>query len=160
LEPDVQVYEDHVDQLCISHGTGDRSAPTLVAYLNAVHQLALDNPQLALVIFDCKPEVTSPDHGFELLSAIREHLTFDNNLNVIISIGNRTNNQGAFFDRIVDILGPREGLMIDAEDDPGAVSNYFTSRGVDHQGYGNGITFVNFVLGPYYRYTLEAACGI
>ena len=68
--------------------------------------------------------------------------------------------QGAFFDRIFDILGPREGLMVDAEDDPGAVTNYFTGRGVDHQGYGNGISFVNFILGPYYRYTLDAACGI
>jgi hypothetical protein len=160
LEPDVQVYEDHPDQLCISHGTGDSSAPTLVAYLDAVHELAVQNPQLALVVFDCKQEVTSPDHGFELLMAIRQHLTFDNDLNVIISIGNRKDNQGAFFDRIVDILGPREGLMIDAEDDPGAVSNYFTGRGVDHQGYGNGISFANFVLGPYYRYTLEGACGI
>jgi hypothetical protein len=160
LEPDVQVYEDHPDQLCISHGTGDSSAPTLVAYLDAVHQLAVQNRHLALVVFDCKQEVTSPDHGFELLMAIRQHLTFDNDLNVIISIGNRKDNQGAFFDRIVDIVGPREGLMIDAEDDPGAVSNYFTSRGVDHQGYGNGISFANFVLGPYYRYTLEGACGI
>ncbi len=160
LEPDVQVYEDNPNLLCISHGTGEPSAPKLVDYLDAVHQLALNNPQLALVVFDCKSEVTSPDHGFELLMAIRQHLTFDNDLNVIISIANRDNNQAAFFDRIVDILGPREGLMIDAENDPGAVANYFTSRGVEHQGYGNGISFVNFVLGPYYRYTLEAACGI
>ena len=50
--------------------------------------------------------------------------------------------------------------MIDAENDPGAVSNYFTAAGVVNQGYGNGISFVNFILGPYYRYTLEAACGI
>ncbi len=160
LEPDVQVYEDHTDQLCISHGKGESSAPSLVSYLQGLHQLAHDHPTLSLVVFDCKPEVTSPDHGFELLMAIRTHLTFDNDLNVIMSIGNRDDNQGAFFDRVVDILGPREGLMIDAENDPGAVSNYFTSRGVTHQGYGNGISFVNFVLGPYYRYTLEGACGI
>jgi hypothetical protein len=158
LEPDVQVYEDHPDQLCISHGTGEPSAPTLVAYLDGIHQLAADNPQLSLVVFDCKPEATSADHGFELLTAIREHLTFDNDLNVIISVGKL--DEGGFFDRIVDLLGPREGLMVDAEDDPGAVTNYFTGRGITHQGYGNGISFANFVLGPYYRYTLEAACGI
>ncbi|MEO5992464.1 MAG: PLAT/LH2 domain-containing protein [Arthrobacter sp.] len=160
LEPDVQVYEDHPGQLCISHGTGEPSAPSVADYLIGIHQLAQANPQLSLLVFDCKPEVTSPDHGFELLLAIREHLTFDNDLNVILSIGNRDDNQGAFFDRIVDILGPREGLMIDAENDAAAVSNYFTSRGVGHQGYGNGISFMNFILGPYYRYTLEAACGI
>lgn len=160
LEPDVQVYENHTDQLCINHGKGEPSAPSLVAYLKELHGLVHDHSGLSLVVFDCKPEVTSADHGFELLMAIREHLTFDNDLNVIISIGNRDDNQGAFFDRIVDLLGPREGLMIDAENDPGAVSNYFTSRGVTNQGYGNGISFVNFVLGPYYRYTLEGACGI
>jgi hypothetical protein len=160
LEPDVQVYEDHPDKLCISHGTGEPSAPSLVAYLDGLHRLAHDHQGLSLVVFDCKQEVTSPDHGFELLMAIRSHLTFDNDLNVVISIGNRDDNQGAFFDRIVDILGPREGLMIDAEDDPGAVSNYFTSRGVTHQCYGNGISVSNDILGPYYRYTLEGACGI
>jgi hypothetical protein len=159
LEPDVQVYEDHPEQLCISHGTGESSAPSLVTYLDGLHTIAHDHSGLALVVFDCKQEVTSPDHGFELLMAIRKHLTFDNDLNVIISIGNRDDNQGSFFDRIVDLLGPREGLMIDAENDPGAVSNYFTSRGVTNQGYGNGISFMNFVLGPYYRYTLEGACG-
>jgi hypothetical protein len=160
LEPDVQVYDDHPDQLCISHGTGDSSAPSLVDYLDGVHRIATAQPELALVVFDCKTEVTSPDHGFELLMTIRKHLTFDNDLNVILSIGNRDDNSGAFFDRIIDILGPREGLMLDAENDPGAVSNYFTGRGVVNQGYGNGISFMNFVLGPYYRYTLEAACGI
>ena len=110
LEPDVQVYSDHPEQLCINHGTGGSSAPSLVSYLDGLHTLAAANPQLALVVFDCKQEATSPDHGFELLTAIRTHLTFDNDLNVIISIGNRDHNQGAFFDRIVDILGPREGL--------------------------------------------------
>jgi PLAT/LH2 domain len=158
LEPDVQVYEDHPGRLCISHGKGEPSAPRLVDYLDAVHEIALENPQLALIVFDCKEEVTSPDHGFELLMAIRQHLTFDNELNVIISVAKL--DYGGFFDRIIDILGPREGLMIDAEDDPGAVVNYLTNRGVSHQGYGNGISFVNILLGPYYRYTLEAACGI
>lgn len=157
LEPDVQVYEDDSARLCISHGTGEPSAPTVAAYLDGVHD-QLGGTGLSLVVFDCKSEATSADHGFELLMTIREHLTFDNDINVIISVGKL--DEGGFFDRIIDILGPREGLMVDAEDDPGAVTNYFTSRGLTHQGYGNGISFMNFVLGPYYRYTLEAACGI
>jgi glycerophosphoryl diester phosphodiesterase len=160
LEPDVQVYE-HNGQLCISHGTGDRQAPSLASYLDGLHQLAAEFPQLALIVFDCKEETTSPEHGLELLTAIRQHLTYDNGLNVIISIAHQSkDNQGAFFDRIVTMLGPREGLMIDAENDPGAVSNYFTGRGVQNQGYGNGISALNTLIGPYYRYTLEAACGI
>jgi hypothetical protein len=160
LEPDVQVYANDPQRLCISHGTGSSDAPTPDDYLDELHALAAANPQLALVVFDCKPEVTTPDHGFELLTAIRQHLTFDNDLNVIISIATREKRQGEFFDRIVDILGPREGLMIDAEDDPGSVSDYFVGRGVTNHGYGNGITPVNFAIGPYYRYTVEAACGI
>ena len=157
LEPDVQVYEDDSSRLCISHGTGEPSAPTVAAYLDGVHA-QLSSSGLSLVVFDCKPEATSADHGFELLMTIRDHLTFDTDITVIISVGKL--DEGGFFDRIIDILGPREGLMIDAENDAGAVTNYFTSRGLSHQGYGNGISFANFAFGPYYRYSLEAACGI
>lgn len=158
LEPDVQVYEDRPDQLCISHVKGDDDAPSLIAYLERIHQLAADNPQLALIVFDCKPEMATADHGFDLLMAIRNHLTFDNDLNIILSVAHFA--YTAMFDRIADILGPREGLMIDAENDAGAVTNYFTARDVNHQGYGNGISFANRIIGPYYRYSLEAACGI
>jgi hypothetical protein len=113
------------------------------------------------VVFDCKPPVASlAEHGFELLMAIRRHLTYDNDLNVILSIAGRGDGQGALFDRIADILGPREGLMIDSEDDAGSVSNYFASRGVAQHGYGNGISVLNFLLMPAYRYSLEAACGL
>ncbi len=158
LEPDVQIVDGRPDRLCISHGTGSASAPLLGPFLDDLH--AALTPELALVIFDCKEEVTSPDHGFELLMAIRKHLTFDNNLSIIISIANRKRGAGGFFDRIVDILGPREGLMIDEERRPDLVTGYFTDRGVTNQGYGDGITFVNFLFGPQYRTTLETACGL
>jgi hypothetical protein len=69
LEPDVQVYEDHPDRLCISHGKGESSAPSLVAYLGGLHQLAHDHPGVSLVVFDCKQEVTSPDHGIAKIYA-------------------------------------------------------------------------------------------
>ena len=45
-----------------------------------------------------------------------------------------------FFDTIKYILGPREGLMIDYENDPVAVSDYFQSLGVANQCFANGIT--------------------
>ncbi len=158
LEPDVQIVDGRPDRLCISHGTGSASAPLLDAFLDDLH--AVLTPEFALVVFDCKEEVTSPDHGFELLMAIRKRLTFDNNLSIIISIANRKRGAGGFFDRIVDIIGPREGLMIDEERRPDLVTNYFTDRGVTNQGYGDGITFANFLLGPLLRTTLETACGL
>jgi hypothetical protein len=37
LEPDVQVFEDHRDQLCISHERGDDAAHPLVDYLDYLH---------------------------------------------------------------------------------------------------------------------------
>ena len=157
LEPDLQVYEDDATRLCISHGTGEPSAPALADYLDGLHAMAVDG-RLAMVVFDCKEEAVSPDHGFDLLAAIRAHLTHDNDLTAVISVGKIAH--GAMFDRIIDILGPREGLMIDAEDDPVSVSNYFAGRGVVHHAYGNGISALNFVAGPYYRYTLEWACGV
>jgi hypothetical protein len=163
LEPDVQVVAIHPDQLCISHDPGGLPFPVvpLVEYLNHLHDLAQQHPQFALVVFDCKMEAAvHPEHGFTLLMAIRKHLTYDNELNVILSIASRDGGQGAFFDRIVDLLGPREGLMIDDENDAGAVSNYFTSRGVEHQGYGNGTSVLSALRMRRWRYSLEAACGI
>ena len=158
LEPDVQTYAFAPKELCISHDRGGTSAPSLVSYLIGLHKLASAYPGLALVVFDCKDPATSSSHGLELLMAIREHLTFDTDINVILSVADTAS--GGFFDDIIAILQPREGLMIDADNDPGAVSNYFADRGVFNQGYGNGISFLNFLAGPQYRYTLEAACGI
>lgn len=158
IEPDLNVFEDPPDQISVSHSEGDPGDPTLVEYLQQLHQVAAAHPALALVVFDCKEKVATADHGFEILDAVRNHLTFDNDLNIVISVGKIAD--GAIFDRIRGLLGPREGLMIDAEDDPVGVADYFSSRGVDHQCYGNGISFANSVIGPYYRYTLERACEL
>ena len=156
IEPDVNVYDDHPDQLCISHGEGDSGAPSLVQFLTDLHQVAIDFPQLALVVFDCKPKVATAQHGLELLTAIRKHLTFDNQLNVIISVGDLS--MTAIFDQIKTGLGPREGLMIDEENDPIAVSNFFTAAGVTNQCFGNGISVLNSILGPNVRPSMERAC--
>jgi hypothetical protein len=125
-----------------------------------LHALAAEFPQLALVVFDCKQPATSREHGLELLTAIRTRLTFDTELTVILSIANRDDGRGAFFERIAGVLGPREGLMIDAEDDPVAVSTFFAGLGAAHRGYGDGISFANFRLGRRYRGSVETAWGL
>jgi hypothetical protein len=99
LEPDVEVYEDDANRLCISHGTGEASAPSLAEYLDGLHPLAVDG-RLAMVVFDCKEEAVSPDHGFDLLMAIRQHLTHDDDLTAVISVGKIAH--GAMFDRVID----------------------------------------------------------
>jgi glycerophosphoryl diester phosphodiesterase len=156
VEPDVNVFEDDESQLCISHGEGESDAPTLTQFLTDLHQVALQRPELAMVLFDCKPKVATAQHGATLLKAIRQLLTFDTKLNIIISVAQLS--ETAIFDQIKSGLLPREGLMVDEENDPIAVSNFFTGAGVAHQGFGNGISVLNSLLGPNVRPSMEQAC--
>jgi len=165
IEVDVNVYEDKQDELCISEAGGldsdeggDSSAPPIARFLNELHPIVIDNPEnLALVIFDCKPKVANARHGDSVLAIIRNLLTFDNNLNVIISVASLS--EGAIFDSIRSILERREGVMIDEENDPDAVSAFFSD--VDHQCYGNGVAhlFQSPTLSPHIRPSIERACA-
>ena len=164
IEVDVNIYEDAPDRLCISEAGaldpdkgGDSNAPSLEHFLNELHPIAIENPDnFALIIFDCKPKLATAQHGATLLGIVRNLLTFDNDLNVIISVASLSEN--AIFENIRTILDRREGLMIDEENDPAAVSSFFS--GVDHQCYGNGVanTFQSPTLSPNIRPSIEKAC--
>jgi glycerophosphoryl diester phosphodiesterase len=156
IEPDVNVFKDHPDQLCVSHGEGQSSDPSLQRFLKDLHTVAIERPELALVRFDCKPKVATAEHGATLLNAIRTLLTFDTKVNIIISVSDLS--QTAIFNSIKADLLPREGLMIDEENDPIAVSNFFTNAGVTNQSFGNGISILNEILGPNVRPSMERAC--
>jgi hypothetical protein len=141
LEVDVTAYEFNLDRLCIDHAgligdaPGDASAPSLTAFLPALRAIVDSRPQLALIVFDCKPPAATPAHGRTLLEAIRSILA-GNNLNIIISVADITANSPyklngtTMFDFIVSDLGPREALMVDAQDSPDDVSQFFESRGI------------------------------
>ena len=86
VEPDINVYKDGSGRLCISHGEGDEDAPSLEQYLKDLHTVAVANPQLAFVIFDCKPGSVSPENGRAILAAIRKHLTYDLKISFVISV--------------------------------------------------------------------------
>jgi hypothetical protein len=158
IEPDVNVFESDPTKLCISHSGGDAGDPSLVQFLTDLHTVALQNPQLALIVFDCKPDTTTPSFGLELLNAIRTNLTFDIPLNVILSVSSLS--EIGMFDNIRNILGPREGLMVDEENDPEAVAALFINAGVEHRCYGNGNTIQSPVTSPNLRPSIEHACGI
>ncbi len=163
IEPDVNVYAARPDELCIGEanflgGGSGPSAPSLTDYLAALDQIARDRPELALVVFDCKPKAATADLGARLLQAIRTLLTFDTDLNVIISVASLSHT--AIFDAIKNDVRPREALMIDQENDPVRVATFFTSAGVERQCYGNGISFLNSLLGPNVRPSLERACEL
>lgn len=156
IEPDVNVFQKYQDQLCISHDEGGTNAPSLTKFLSDLHKVAIDRPDLALVVFDCKPKVARAQNGLTLLNSIRTLLTSDTNLNVIISVSQLS--EKAIFDMIKNSLRLSEGLMVDEDNDPIAVSNFFTQDRVSHQCYGNGISILNDVLGPNVRPSMERAC--
>ncbi|MEV0680155.1 PLAT/LH2 domain-containing protein [Actinosynnema sp. NPDC050436] len=158
LEPDVNVFSDDEGKLCISHGEGDSSAPVLVDFLKDLHTIAVQNPQLALVVFDCKSTAATPDFGLELLDAIRANLTFDLPLNVIISVASF--DDVSMFDKIHGLVDGREGLMIDEENDAVAVRDHFAAHGVVNRCYGNGNHFFNPVTSPNLRPSVEHACAL
>ncbi len=156
IEPDVNVYAKNNDQLCISHGEGDINSISLSKYLKELHNLAIKYPQLSLVVFDCKDKVATPKNGLVLLNAIRSVLTYDIKLNIIISVNSIS--KKAIFENIKLNLNAKEGLMIDEENDPIAVTELFKQSKVVNHCYGNGISVLNDVLGPNVRPSIERAC--
>ena len=48
--------------------------------------------------------------------------------------------------------------MIDGEDKPDDIRKFFNDRGVTSQGFGNGISIINSVLGPKVRPSMEQVC--
>ncbi len=160
IEPDINVFADRPNVLCVSHGRGSATTPALDQYLRELRDRLAHSQQLALVVFDCKREAATAPLGRALLDSIREHLTHGTDLSVIISIAKRDRDAGSIFDRIHGDLGPREGLMIDDEGDPRAVADFFSELGVANQCYGNGTAFLNTVFGPGVRHCYEQACEL
>jgi hypothetical protein len=157
LEPDINVFAADLDRMCVSHDHGDASALSLEDFLDAVHQIAVASPQLALVVFDCKAAICNPEHGLRLLNAIRSRLTHDTAVNIVISVGDFKS--VSVFEQIHAQLGEREGLMIDEENDPEAVSAYFGGIGVVNHCFGNGISIFNDLIGPHVRPSMERGCA-
>jgi hypothetical protein len=119
IEPDVNVYGDRPDELCISESTGAAGAPSLVQYLVDLREVALARPELALVVFDCK--IADADQGTELLNAVRTRLIPGTGLCVVISVPHSPDM--SLFRWIGVEVGPMEGLAVDEENDPDAVSS-------------------------------------
>jgi hypothetical protein len=109
-----------------------------VEWCDAVHDLALQFPQLALVAIDIKSDAAKSWYGSEIMDTVHNHLNTNGvNLNVIYSVPGT--NHGEVFDNILDKLGPREGVQVDADDSPDNVLGYFFARDYfENIGYGDG----------------------
>ena len=159
IEPDVNVFSDRPDELCISHLKGDPDAPPLEIFLTKLREIVLRDERLCLVVFDCKSAASTPAFGLRLLEAVRSCLTRETTLNIIISVS--AMDHARIFDQIGNKLGPREGLMIDEHKDPVEIAAYFQERGISNQCYGNGISIGPIALtGPNVTPSMERACAL
>ena len=168
IEPDINVFSS--GELCVDHGPklwsgpSPDSAPSLVKYLTELRTVALDFRNLSLVYFDCKPPVAKAGHGADLLEAIRTQLIGDGrdrlNLSVIISVADLS--EQLIFQNIAGDLRPGEALMIDQDNDPGAVCKLFTDLRARKQCFSNGISVENGEswLAPHIRSSIEQACAL
>ena len=153
IEVDVSAYEFDLNQLCVAHAglsgdnPGNADAPRFGDFLDSIKQIAQDQPQLALVVFDCKPPAATPELGPSILNTIRQRLTNETRVNVIISVADVTSSNSyrldgtSVFDPINQDIGPREGFMIDEIDDPVSVISFFEGKQVERACYGNGSSF-------------------
>lgn len=172
VEVDVTAFSNNLNALCIDHAgisgdsPGSPSAPALVDFLHGLRTIADTRPELALVMFDLKPPASRPDLGPKLIGAIRDILTKNSFLPVILSVGDITTEHpdrligSTVFDNIAGQYGNRECFMIDAENDTQGVEDFFLKKlKVDHFGFGNGITFGLADEGAMvYRTPIEFAC--
>jgi glycerophosphoryl diester phosphodiesterase len=159
IEPDINVFLDRPDELCISHLPGVPDAPALETFLTELREITVRDERLCLVVFDCKSAAATPAFGLQLLLTIRSCLTHDTTLNIIISVSEM--DHAKIFDQIGDMLGPREGLMIDEHVDPVEIVTYFQKRGISNQCFGNGISIPPIALtGPNVTPSMERACAL
>jgi hypothetical protein len=159
LEPDVQVGAS--GDLVVAHEPNQSGKISLVDYLDKVHDEAFDS-NLGLVVFDVKSEAASPDHGLEILKAVRAHLNISG-IAVVVIISVATRDDGAIFDKLIGPnaevqLGPREGVQIDEEDNAGNIVNYF----VNEKHYEGNIGFGDGTIGPgpHLPRAIDGAVGI
>ena len=119
---------------------------TLDQHLDGIHRLAITYPNLALLVFDIKSSAALAENGPRILESVHNHLNFDGvTVNVSLSVAERSD--GAVFNNILNQLGPREGVMIDQEDDSNAINQFFFDRGYfGNIGYGDGSVGPGFNL--------------
>ncbi len=170
LEMDVDLMAGSTNALGIGHGpdigtgpAGKHHSVPLAEYLQDLHELARTNRHFCLVYFDCKPLVATPALGLALLRDIRTYLTGSGtdrvDLVVLISVGKLK--EKAIFTEIAGQLGPREGLMVDGDSHPAAVSRFFAESGVTHQAFCDGIVPWNAFLSQFEVYgAVRKACRL
>jgi hypothetical protein len=101
-----------------------RMPDTLESYLDTLHGQVKQGKNLALIVLDIKSPAAAhlaSDGGRTLREAVATHLNYDGvSVNIIYNVGT-TADSNYFMSNVC--LGPREGIMIDGENDAAAVLN-------------------------------------
>lgn len=138
---DGELYVSHFGLTPLRRALSLGLPPRLVPFLNELKAF-VDSPRgsgLALVILDCK--IAEPHLAAELHSMVRAHLTDGGtSLHVIVSIPSIE--RAPFFAPLEERLSDHEALMIDEEDAPEAVAEFFARAGIARAAYGNGVTTI------------------
>lgn len=123
-------------EFVVNHDTdlfGDRDA--LIPFLDALVDIVRSNPQLALIIFDCKnAEAMNSERLREL---VRSRLTDIVPIPVLFSIADFADR--SFFQNLIDDAREGEGFAIDQDDDPVRVEQFFSDARITRNAFGDGI---------------------
>jgi hypothetical protein len=151
VEIDVTAYAHDLNALCIDHAgimgddPGRANAPAFEPFLRDLRKVADRRPELCMVELDLKSPASRPDFGPVLMSAIRDILTRDTALSLILSVADVTTSHpdrpsgSSVFDSISGDVRAREGFMIDSDHDVDGVVDFFAKKlEVTRFGYGNG----------------------
>ena len=132
IEPDINVASGS-SKLCVSHEQGNENTISIDAYFSQINDLLEVYPHLSLIYLDCKPNVVG--RGKEILQSVRTHL--GSKLKIVLSVSSIKEAE-IMFPSLVHDLQENEYLLIDEENDPVAVSQFFESIGAPRFGYANG----------------------
>lgn len=157
LEPDINIVSG-TNKLCISHDEGDANTISIDDYFSQINDLLDIYPDLSLIYLDCKPSVLTM--GNEILQSIRNNL--GSKLKIIISVPS-IKEAKIMFPSLISSLQDNEFLLIDEENDPIAVRDYFKSIGASRFGYGNGDSvplLPTALLFPHIKNSVKQACQL
>lgn len=157
IEPDINIISNTTN-LCVNHDEGNANTISLDDYLKQLNQLLEMYPNFSLIYLDCKPTVIGM--GIEILHSIRINL--DPKIKVVFSVAT-VEEAKVMFPPIVHDLRTNEYLLIDEENDPELVANFFRTIGAIKFGYGNGDSvplLPTDVFFPHIRESISKACEL
>jgi HYR domain-containing protein len=108
-----------------------RKPATVESWLQNLHTMAKNGSNLALIAFDIKTGAAdylkgSLSDAAKLQNAVNTYLNYDGvQVNIIYSVGS-TGDADNFFDYLC--IGNREGIMVDADNDPSKIYNFLKGK--------------------------------